>query len=62
MSDTRYINSKQLRARYGGVSDMWIWRRLTDDPSFPRPDVISRRRFWKVKDLDAWDNARREVA
>ena len=25
--DEMLLNSRQVRARYGGVSDMWLWRR-----------------------------------
>ena len=26
--DERFLTAAQVRERYGGVSDMWIWRRL----------------------------------
>jgi hypothetical protein len=26
-TEERWLTAAQLRARYGGVSDMWIWRR-----------------------------------
>jgi hypothetical protein len=32
-----YLTAAQLRERYGGVSHMWIERRLKSDPAFPRP-------------------------
>jgi predicted DNA-binding transcriptional regulator AlpA len=51
-----YINSLRVRARYGGASDMWLWRQLTDpDSEFPKPIIISGRRFWDQAELDAWD-------
>jgi len=28
--DEIYLTSAQIRKRYGGVSDMWIWRRLAE--------------------------------
>jgi hypothetical protein len=28
-ADERWLNSAQVREHYGGVSDMWIWRRTT---------------------------------
>lgn len=53
-----FINGRQVRERYGGVSDMWIVRRLAGDPEFPRPLLLGGRRFWRVTDLEAWEQAR----
>lgn len=53
------IRTSQLRARYGGVSHMWVERRLKDDPTFPRPIYIARLRFWRLGELAAWE---RDVA
>jgi hypothetical protein len=52
MSDDQntLIPAKQLRARYGDVSHMWIERKLANDPTFPRPVYISTRRYWRVGD------------
>lgn len=49
------IPTAQLRARYGGVSHMWVERRLKDDPDFPRPLYIAKRRFWRVGELCVWE-------
>ena len=43
-----YITTRQLRHRYGGVSHMWIERRLVDDPEFPKPVYFGARRFWAL--------------
>lgn len=51
------IRTSQLRARYGGVSHMWVERRLKDDPTFPRPLYIARNRFWRLADLVDWERA-----
>ena len=32
-----YLTAAQLRTRYGGVSHMWIERKLQNDASFPKP-------------------------
>ena len=57
---TTYLNAGQVRTRYGGVSDMALWRWLQDDDlGFPKPLRINRRRFWKASDLTAWERARR---
>jgi predicted DNA-binding transcriptional regulator AlpA len=37
MRAKRYLTFKQLRQRWGGVSHMFIERRLKDDPKFPKP-------------------------
>ena len=57
---TTYLNAAQVRTRYGGVSDMALWRWLQDeDLGFPKPFRINRRRFWKASDLTAWEQTRR---
>jgi hypothetical protein len=58
----RYLTRAQLRQRYGGVSDMWVHRRLASDPRFPRPMIISGRHFYDVAELDAYDEALRRDA
>jgi predicted DNA-binding transcriptional regulator AlpA len=57
---TTYLNAAQVRTRYGGVSDMALWRWLQDgDLGFPKPIRINRRRFWKASDLTTWERRRR---
>jgi hypothetical protein len=51
-----YLTAKQVRARYGNASAMWITRRLAND-GFPAPLYIAGSRFWRVADLDLWDAA-----
>jgi predicted DNA-binding transcriptional regulator AlpA len=58
----RYLNSKQVRHRYGDVSDMWLWRRLRDDPNFPKPMEVAGRRFWKLAELVRWERERASEA
>lgn len=53
--DDRLLPAAQVRARYGGVSHMWIERRLKGDPKFPRPLYIAKRRFWRVQELVKWE-------
>jgi predicted DNA-binding transcriptional regulator AlpA len=57
-SDDTLLRAGDVRKRYGGASDMWIYRRLADDPSFPRPIYISRRRFWRVNELVQWERVK----
>jgi predicted DNA-binding transcriptional regulator AlpA len=55
--NAEFLNSKGLRQRYGGVSQMWIHRRLLNDPRFPRPSLIGKRRYWKISDLTNYERA-----
>lgn len=57
-NDDTLIPTAQVRARYGNVSHMWVYRRLADDPSFPKPFYICKRRFWKRSDLVAWERSK----
>src|SRR5688572_30119069 len=54
-----YLSAAQVRIRYGGVSDMALWRWLHDrDLGFPAPIRIKGRRFWLVSSLIAWELTR----
>jgi predicted DNA-binding transcriptional regulator AlpA len=53
-SPERRIQAAAVRDLCGGVSDMWLWRRLDTDPSFPRPVYISKRRFWREASIVDW--------
>jgi hypothetical protein len=57
-TDDTLIRAADVRKRYGGVSHMWIERRLADDPNFPKPLYISKRRFWRLGDLVAWERCK----
>lgn len=51
-----YLTSKQVRARYGDITDMTIWRWCRDPAmGFPQPIRINRIKFWDEADLDAFD-------
>jgi predicted DNA-binding transcriptional regulator AlpA len=56
-SDDFYLTAVQVRQRFAGASDMWLWRRLRDDSKFPRPIEIRKRRYWKLSELVAWERA-----
>jgi hypothetical protein len=61
-----FLSARQVRWRYGDRSDMWLWRILKNDPTFPRPLIINGRRYFACKRLEAWERDRagksREVA
>jgi predicted DNA-binding transcriptional regulator AlpA len=50
-----WLTAAQVRARYGGVSHMWLVRRLADDPNFPRAVKLGRLRFFDEAELEAWE-------
>jgi hypothetical protein len=49
-----WLNSNQVRDRYGGRSQMWLYRKLLD-PDFPKPRYDGRLRLYSVVALDAYD-------
>jgi predicted DNA-binding transcriptional regulator AlpA len=54
----RYLRAGAVRARYGDISDMTLWRWLNASQSeFPKPRYFGRHRFWDEADLDAYDRA-----
>jgi predicted DNA-binding transcriptional regulator AlpA len=56
---TTYLSAAQVRSRYGGISDMTLWRWLQDETlAFPQPEWIRNRRFWREDRLTAWDSVR----
>jgi predicted DNA-binding transcriptional regulator AlpA len=58
MSHTTYRNAAQVRARYGGISDMTLWRWLHDEElGFPQPIRINGRRFWSEEALNTWEGS-----
>jgi predicted DNA-binding transcriptional regulator AlpA len=63
--DAVWATARQVRARYGNTSDMWIYRKLKNDPDFPKPFNDGRIMKFSVTELDAYDDlflkrARRE--
>src|SRR3954471_21967863 len=54
--DDVMVDTKWLRARYGGRSAMWVWRLQRSDPTFPPPAAyINGRRFYWLSALMAWE-------
>ena len=54
-TDSRFLTSKEVKDRFGGISDMTL-RRWTKDTrvNFPAPVMIRGRKFYREDQLDAW--------
>jgi predicted DNA-binding transcriptional regulator AlpA len=49
--------AKEVRALFGGVSQMTLWRWLQDESlGFPRPTTIRNRRYWDADEIEAFRN------
>jgi predicted DNA-binding transcriptional regulator AlpA len=53
----KYATAGQVCDRYGGRSDMWLWRKVKDDPAFPKPYYMGRKRLFLIEELDAYDRS-----
>jgi predicted DNA-binding transcriptional regulator AlpA len=51
-----FLSAAEVRKRYGGRSDMWLWRQLRYDPDFPRPIIINTRRYWWLSSLKNYES------
>jgi predicted DNA-binding transcriptional regulator AlpA len=56
LQSDQYLNAKQVRERYGSVSNTWLFRRMRD-ASFPQPSsrLGGRTRFWLLSELLEWE-------
>ncbi|MHC2718258.1 hypothetical protein [Bradyrhizobium diazoefficiens] len=56
-----WISARQVLARYGGRSEMWLNRKLygdkktKPDPDFPKPAYSGRLRFFRLDELEQYD-------
>lgn len=50
-----YISAKQVLARYGGRSEMWLNRKLTMEADFPRPMYSGRLRFFRLDEIEQYE-------
>ena len=55
LDDEAFLNSAQVKARTGNVSDMCLWRWMRDPRvQFPLPVKINARNYWRLGDLRRW--------
>ena len=57
-----YLDAQQVRLRYGGRSEMWLWRMSEKEPTFPKPIKVGARNFWRLAELSAWEGKRHATA
>jgi hypothetical protein len=53
--DAVWISAKQVLARFGGRSEMWLNRKLTMEAGFPRPMYSGRLRFFRLDELEQYE-------
>ncbi|SHL14888.1 hypothetical protein [Bradyrhizobium lablabi] len=53
--DAVYISAKQVLARFGGRSEMWLVRKLIAEADFPRPVYSGRLRFFRIDELEQYE-------
>ena len=55
----QYVLRKVLRARFGNISEMTLWRWERDPKlAFPQALVINGRRYYDLADIEEWERAR----
>jgi hypothetical protein len=54
-ADAIWMTSKQVCARYGGKSHMWLYRNIKGNPDFPKPSYQGRMQIFSVAEFDAYD-------
>lgn len=62
--DSELITAPEARHLLGRVSEMWLWRRLKADTTFPRPIRYAKGgpRYWRRGELAEWIESHREPA
>ena len=62
-SDERFLGAREVRRRYGDISDMSLHRWLRrQELEFPKPIYIEGRRYWSLSRLEQWERARAAAA
>ena len=55
-----YLTAPQLRKRFGGRSDVWLWRLLNDHrANFPKPVIVRSQRYFPLSEIEAWEECNR---
>ena len=56
--NTVYLSSHQIRARFGGRGELWVYRQIARN-GFPKPVKFGsgRLNYWKLSEVEAWEAA-----
>jgi predicted DNA-binding transcriptional regulator AlpA len=58
--DDTLLPSSKVRQRFGGVSDMTLWRwERNEKLGFPKPVRINARRYYRLSELDEFEQRQR---
>ncbi|NTS33897.1 hypothetical protein HQ945_21795 [Phyllobacterium sp. BT25] len=58
-ADERYLTAKQVRARYGDITSVTLYRWSHDEQKgFPKPVKLSEHNYWRLSELLAWEHAK----
>jgi hypothetical protein len=51
-----WLPSNKVRRRYGGISDMALWRWIHSPTlGFPQPVMFNGKRYWKLSELQEFE-------
>ena len=58
-SSKQYIIRRKLRARFGDISEMTLWRWEHDEKlAFPKALTINGRKYYDLAEIEAWERRR----
>ena len=57
-AEAAYMSARQYCDRLGGISFMTLARTIKRDPEFPHPVYFGRLRYFKVRDIEAYEHLR----
>lgn len=62
-NDDALITAKTVRQRFGGISEMSLWRWSKDESlAFPTPIKIRKQRYWRLADIEAFEARQAEAS
>lgn len=57
-----YLTTTKVRKRFGGLTSTTIQRWVRDpELAFPQPLVVGRRWYFKLKEIEQWEEKRRQM-
>jgi predicted DNA-binding transcriptional regulator AlpA len=58
-TERQYIIRRKLRARFGDISEMTLWRWEHDQKlNFPAPLRINGRKYYDLREIEDWERRR----